>query len=411
MASNPNTARANVLPQRPHTQQGQPQAPSQTQAPKKKTINPAILPGLVQQYEQRRKHAVEAEAAMGFEHACETKATAAERQANTILQRIKEQDLAVYLPEHAGTRHDPLGQRHDYFYGDHYLSNVGLIQKTRLFQLCHAMPKGAHLHIHFNANLAPNFLLDVAKTMEHMYIWSSEPLTGKAAFDKCRIQFSILGGAQLQAKNPAGRPANLFSSEYKAYPEQAKGCGWMLFRDFMKQFPAAAVGSDVNRWLQNKLVFDVEETHNSLQTAEGAWQNFNMRTQMMKGLFNYEKAYIRYTQACLAEFARDNIQYAEIRPNFMSNNQLWTDDGTGQLDNAAIMRLIISEYKAFQEKHGYKVFKGLKVIYCTPRSFDTDKVKIALDECLDFKLNPDFAKYIAGKTSIQPYRKNPASGD
>lgn len=42
---------------------------------------------------------------------------------------------------------------------------------------------------------------------------------------------------------------------------------------------------------------------------------------MMKGLFNYEHAYRRYTQLLLAEFVKENIQYAEIRPNFMNTNQ------------------------------------------------------------------------------------------
>lgn len=42
---------------------------------------------------------------------------------------------------------------------------------------------------------------------------------------------------------------------------------------------------------------------------------------MMKGLFNYEYASRRYIQLLLAEFVKENIQYAEIRPNFMMSNQ------------------------------------------------------------------------------------------
>ena len=41
---------------------------------------------------------------------------------------------------------------------------------------------------------------------------------------------------------------------------------------------------------------------------------------MMKGLFNYETAYRRYTRLFLEDLMRDNIQYAEIRPNFMTSN-------------------------------------------------------------------------------------------
>lgn len=116
---------------------------------------------------------------------------------------------------------------------------------------------------------------------------------------------------------------------------------------------------------------------------------------MMKGLFNYETAYKEYTKRCLQEFADDNIQYAEIRPNFMSTNQVWKDDGSGRIDNHGIVDLITTAYKKFQESHKFKVVKGLKIIYCTPRSFDPDKVKTALEECLEFYLA--YPGWFAGK--------------
>lgn len=117
----------------------------------------------------------------------------------------------------------------------------------------------------------------------------------------------------------------------------------------------------------------------------------------MKGLFNYETAYRKYTRLCLEDFVKDNIIYAEIRPNFMRNNQLYHDDGTGPIDNRGIMNIIIEEVERFQvdiTRQG-KFFGGLKVIYCTPRSFPNESVKIALDECLEFKKR--WPQWIAGK--------------
>ena len=123
---------------------------------------------------------------------------------------------------------------------------------------------------------------------------------------------------------------------------------------------------------------------------------------MMKGLFNYKTAYVEYTRACLADFAKDNIQYAEIRPNFMMTNQVWEDDGSTKLNNEDIMNLIISGYEDFQRGHQSKVLKGLKVIYCTPRSFGKPLVAAALKECLEFKKK--FPSFIAGKRTICLYR-------
>ena len=118
----------------------------------------------------------------------------------------------------------------------------------------------------------------------------------------------------------------------------------------------------------------------------------------MKGLFNYETAYKKYTQLCLEDFMRDNIQYAEIRPNFMTNNQLYHDDGTGPIDNWGIMNIIINEVETFQVEMARqnRFFGGLKVIYCTPRSFPNHDVKVALDECLEFK--KCWPQWIAGES-------------
>ncbi len=117
---------------------------------------------------------------------------------------------------------------------------------------------------------------------------------------------------------------------------------------------------------------------------------------MMKGLFNYETAYRKYTRLCLEDFLSDNIQYAEIRPNFMRSNQLYHDDGTGPIDNEGIMNIIIDEVTTFQQEMAAqsRYFGGLKVIYCTPRSLDSAGVKAALDECLKFK--QQWPAWIAG---------------
>ncbi len=85
---------------------------------------------------------------------------------------------------------------------------------------------------------------------------------------------------------------------------------------------------------------------------------------MMKGLFNYERAYREYTYKCLQEFVDDKIQYAEIRPNFMKANQLWTDDGETLIDNRGIMTIIMQVCEDFRISN--PDFGGLKIIYCTP---------------------------------------------
>jgi adenosine deaminase CECR1 len=120
---------------------------------------------------------------------------------------------------------------------------------------------------------------------------------------------------------------------------------------------------------------------------------------MMKGLFAYETAYREYTRACIRDFVDDNIQYAEVRPNFMKTNQLKTDDGNNSLDNHKIMEILEGgvEKTLAEIKSEGRYFADMKVIYCTPRSFPTNWVEDCLNECIELK--KQFPKLICGKSS------------
>ncbi|KAH8669229.1 hypothetical protein BGZ61DRAFT_483419 [Ilyonectria robusta] len=278
-------------------------------------------PSTMGDYGELRKEFLSREKALDFDYNCQQRGTPDERLADAIIQRLKAQDEAnVYGKAHPRTGYG--GQPHPRFAGDHFLSNRELIEQTALFRVARRMPKGGHLHIHFNACLPPQVLLDIAKGMDRMFIMSNMPLisdNGCGNFDRCEFQF--------QLRSPEKEsPGDLFSVAYQ--PGQT-----MKFRDFMERFPGYYDKATVDDWLLDKLMFHEEEAHNYLQTASGAWAKFNGRTRMMKGLFNYETAYKAYTRRLLENFMDDNITYAEIRPKFMMSNQLWKDNGTERTNN------------------------------------------------------------------------------
>lgn len=343
------------------------------------------------EYKAQRDELRKREQALDFAHKFASTASAKERHVDKILQAAKQRDREEVF-ESASKREGFNGQQHSRFPGDHFLSNKDLIDTCQVYKIAQKAPKGAHLHIHFNACLKPNVLLDIAKDMEHMYITSDLPLTAANDYHnlkRAKIQFSILA-------NPEAR-GNLFEASYA-------NRGAQKFKEFLDQYPENLPGTTVDAmtWLQKKLVFSEKEAHNELQTVGGAWEEFNTRTQMMKGLFNYETAYRTYTRKCLEDFVADNIQYAEIRPNFMDTNQVWKDDGSSKIDNKGIMEMIIEEVQSFRKKT--KAFGGLKIIYCCPRSFPQEKVAFGLRECLEFKKM--WPQWIAGKPEIHPFCKN-----
>jgi len=232
-------------------------------------------------YQAVRDQIMRFEGALSFDYNCRVLASQVERQANLVLLKVRERDIKLVY-EAAEPRKGYGGQLHPRFFGDHFLSNCDLIEKTDLFKIMRAMPKGAHLHIHFNANLLPNVLIDIAKRMSRMYITSDIPLVpggDSDAFDRCKIQFNILSP---EAVTSQGGEHSIFTPTYQARQP-------MPFNDFLDQFDekyrlahSRSVNGDpsgktrtrrrdvgVDAWLKNKLVFGEEETHNHLQTADG----------------------------------------------------------------------------------------------------------------------------------------------
>lgn len=120
-----------------------------------------------------------------------------------------------------------------------------------------------------------------------------------------------------------------------------------------------------------------------------------MRTRMLKGLFGHEDAFRAYTDACIEDFIRDNIQYAEIRPNFPSNS-LVRSDATGFIDNVGLLQIIADAIEKQRRSGVY--FGGLKVIYSCPRSFPNEKVEASLNECIELKKK--FPELLCGEQLI-----------
>lgn len=211
-----------------------------------------------------REHLVLREKSRGFEWECQAQATDTEKAVDEIIQALRERDAAEY--KGAEERKDADGQLHPRVPGDHFLSNRDLIEETALFEVAQKMPKGAHLHIHFNSCLQPSFLLDIAEEMERMFIFSDMPLVPDNNYEnykQCKIQFQLCD-TEVEKKNPG----DLYHPEYR------KG-HTMKLRDFLAKFPrdycdrSGKVYESGKKWLMDKLVFHEEEAHNCLQTASG----------------------------------------------------------------------------------------------------------------------------------------------
>lgn len=250
----------------------------------------------------------------------------AEEKANEVLQNARKLD-DVQMFEPATRLLGVLSQTHERHAGDRFLFNIDLIDgndlnesqkvmerrggtsthvnlaKSYLLQIAEKMPKGAHLHIHFNATLLPHVLLEKAERMANMYIWTTVPLVAKENFDLCEVQFSLgerkepnpsealeLDEKQLRdtwnrlaAKHDLIGP-NIFVATYETNSKMRYAYFRQQWEDHKAQLQEAQRTGTLTddqksildileigctNWLISKLVFHADEAHNAQQTQNG----------------------------------------------------------------------------------------------------------------------------------------------
>ncbi len=286
--------------------------------------------------------------------------------------------------------------------GGRFLANKSRIQRSTIFEAACQVPKGSHLHLHFNSEIQPELLFPHARgpgVKDTMYIRSTLPLTSAQAFQDTEIVFMVL---------PKGKGrANIFSNKYNGDPKKPSNDPWMLWSRFRQQFedncpyelvPRSTKETEnlepAERWARGKMVVNEERAYSGTTTHNSSWACFNQGTRAFKGLVGYEGVYRWYIGRLIDSMIDEGVMYAELRPMLLDKD-IPSDDGLRKIDHAGQMDIICQEIdkkkNQLQDCGQLSRFPfGLKIIYCTPRSIPRGKMESELEDCLKLKLQfPD----------------------
>ncbi|KAI6855644.1 Metallo-dependent hydrolase [Hortaea werneckii] len=282
--------------------------------------------------------------------------------------------------------------------GGQFLSNKCRIEQSSVFDISRHMPKGCHLHVHFNTELPPELLLSRARKLKDtMFVRTTRPLLAKGDFEKAEVVFNVMSNTTTST--------NIFSMEYNPDVKAKSTSPWMRWTDFRSSFPHDLVYEerpksldDAECWAREKMALTAERVYSDKQTTNGIWACFNQGTRAFKGLMNYESVYRWYIGKAVDSMIRDRVMYAELRPMLMDKT-IPSDDGLHQLDHSAQMKIICEEVKRktkeLKDKGELDKFPfGLKIIYCTPRSIPKARMQTELQDCI--KLKQEFPDLICG---------------
>lgn len=352
-------------------------------------------------YNGKRTKLLRAERECAWDEPARLNASQVERDANEILLKVRENErIDPALFGNVPGEDVPAASTRDM--GGRFLVNKQRIERSRVFNIACKMPKGAHLHLHFNSELPPERLLPHARqrNMENtMCIRSTRPLLEPVDFEEAEIVFDV--------KPVTTQKGDIFSASYNSNWKDPESRSWMLWSDFRQHFPDnvtiengvkadAELVDDAERWVREKMITTLRRAYHDRQTLNGAWACFNQGTRAFKGLINYESVYRWYIGAVIDNMIRDNVMYAELRPMLL-DKFIPADSGEegDRLDHKAQMDIICKEVSKKKEQlrregrlHQFPF--GLRIIYATPKSITKEKMQSELADCIRLKLQfPD----------------------
>ncbi|KAF2198465.1 cat eye syndrome critical region protein 1 [Delitschia confertaspora ATCC 74209] len=361
-------------------------------------------------YATQREELLSREKENAWDFKATEEASQTEKAAGKILYKIREYERDFTFGNKAS---EDLPDPETLDMGGQFLTNKGRVElESRLFKIAQRTPKGAIQHLHFNAELPPDRLLEEARSMPNMFIQSKRALLTLEDLRAAELIFNVLPQNTVSV--------NIFSEEY--VPRESNKVGepmkWEEFRDtFARKFghlypeseedkhqPTGSLRESsaqahvklfaAERWIKQKMILSEEEAYGISQTVNGVWARFNQATRCFKGLLNYEKVFRWYISNAIDNMIEEGIMYAELRPMLL-DKAIPADDGINKLTHADQMNLIlqcVKEKQAELQKDNMttKFPFGVKIIYCTPRSIPKAKMRSEMQDCINLKIRfPD----------------------
>lgn len=211
-------------------------------------------------FERSKMEIYEKESTGAWDRQARLSASDAEMKAATIIWKIREDERDNLFGNKAS---EAIPGPDTLDMGGQFLTNKKRIDtRSRLFKIAKQMPKGCHLHLHFNAELECRELIKKARELpNNMFIRSTQPMLSQKDYDETELVFNVM---------PANTPtADIFSPAYNPAWKTPDARPWMRWTDFGKELSKRLPNIDPEEWIRDKMVLSEEEVYNGRQTVNG----------------------------------------------------------------------------------------------------------------------------------------------
>jgi len=212
-------------------------------------------------YDLQKQNLVSQDPGLHWDDAARSSASDAEVRAGEIIWTLREHERDNLFGNVAS---EAIPGPHTLDMGGQFLTNRSRIQNdSKVYQIALNMPKGAHLHLHFNAELDPELLIQRSKDPQvekTMFIRSTRPILSDKDYAETEMVFSVLPEETVKV--------DLWAPDYKPDFRSPGATPWMLWKDFREKFERLR-GESVDQWILNKMVLSEDEAYSKDQTTNG----------------------------------------------------------------------------------------------------------------------------------------------
>ncbi|KZT07988.1 adenosine deaminase-related growth [Laetiporus sulphureus 93-53] len=270
------------------------------------------------------------------------------------------------------------------FPGMAFLTARETVMKTRLFQILSKMPKGALLHIHLDATVNAQVLLNLAAAQPNMHVRASARLTIR----------------NVKAILPEFRalPQSEFTDRTSLTDASYTGNEWIPLHKARKTFDETLGGADgFDSWCISALMINPSEAYGTHDMPTKIWAKFSNIFRISHPLVYYAPIFEEYIRLFLLSSVEDGISFLEPRINFFHKTMAGAD-GTENISHRewfVIFENVVNGVKKELRQQGREnEFTGAKIIYTTVRLVAPEDLEWYLEDCLQLK--KEFPHLLAG---------------
>ncbi|EFQ97319.1 hypothetical protein MGYG_00359 [Nannizzia gypsea CBS 118893] len=256
------------------------------------------------------------------------------------------------------------------------------MEGTDLWKIVKKMPKGALLHVHLEAMVDLDVLINQVLSLPGIHIASDQPLiAGALQLSPLRLQYF----SKPQNVGSGSDATSIWSSTYK--PQL-----FIPVKEAAEKFPGGGV-KGFRDWLKGRCTIEKETSLSHHHGCAAIWEVLDRKFQAVDAMLYYEPIFRACLKHMLAELNEDGIRYVEFRLAFeFEYRRDKCEEPDSNFDS--LFEAFGEEIERFKASEAGQGFHGARMIWTTMRRYTNRDIVESMKECILTKLQ--FPELICG---------------